>query len=313
MCPVSDDEALWQKVDDALNSDDTVLEACRNYIETLSPAIDAICNGINVSRVGRNLIYRCIAKRMQENVGAIIAFAESDYSSMSPMPLRPLCEDLIYGCWLRGLPAEDVDSFVEMSIWTDILKGMGVQSRFLPRAYKTYTLLPNEAQSASDPVGAKPDEPERDAIFETAHLSYRQQLKILGKKLGWNNGRTPSIYEMAKSCDLIEIYEFFYHGASKSVHSDMHTMGRMVWGTPGGSFNISSQNFANYYRLFALAYSVWLAEELFERLIAPEFSKECLLIDGQAHSVWLAMVLTGLARNKAFPPLVTKEELRWRS
>jgi hypothetical protein len=53
------------------------------------------------------------------------------------------------------------------------------------------------------------------------------------------------------------------------------------------------------------------AGEMLTRLIGPEFSDEYTLID-DAESICLAMMLAGLARNEALPPLVTQEELRWR-
>jgi hypothetical protein len=87
---------------------------------------------------------------------------------------------------------------------------------------------------------------------------------------------------------------------------------RMVWGTPGGSFNVSSRSFATYYRAFGLVYGVWLIAEVFEKLVEPEFNQECRLIDEDAYNVWLAIVIGGLARRNAFPRLVTEAELQWR-
>ena len=193
----------------------------------------------------------------------------------------------------------------------DILTGIGVQNRFLPRAYATLRQLSGDTQTGNPPADAHSAGNRLDG-YERGRRSYRNQLRVIGDRLGWKNGRIPSVYEMARICGMTDIYEFFYHGASKAVHSNLHNMGRMVWGTPGGSFSITSHNFAPYFRGFALTYSVWLAEEMLIRLIEPEFSDECALIDDVEKSIWLAMILTGLARNEALPPLVTREELRWR-
>jgi len=118
---------------------------------------------------------------------------------------------------------------------------------------------------------------------------------------------------MARQCGLIEIYDFFYHGTSKSVHSNVHHMLRMAWGNPGRKFRISSKVLAPHHRTFSLAYGAYLTEELFTRIVVPQFPDECSLIDDKARSIWIAGVIMILVRNKALPPLVTKEELMWPS
>lgn len=99
----------------------------------------------------------------------------------------------------------------------------------------------------------------------------KKELKTLGIKLGWPKGKQPNIYEMAKQSRLEEIYEFFYRGTSKAVHASLHNMLRMVWGTPGKTFTITSHNFESYYVRFSLVYGVWLVSEIFERIVQLEF------------------------------------------
>jgi hypothetical protein len=67
---------------------------------------------------------------MQENFAMIVATAASDFSYMSTMPLRPLCEDLIYGCWLWTLPEGDADKLVELTTTADISKSIDAQNNF---------------------------------------------------------------------------------------------------------------------------------------------------------------------------------------
>lgn len=38
----------------------------------------------------------------------------------------------------------------------------------------------------------------------------------------------PTIHEMAQQSGISEVYDFFYHGSSKAVHSNPHNMMRMV-------------------------------------------------------------------------------------
>jgi len=313
MAEPGEDRELLVQVRQVLASGNVVLESSRRLLAVISPTVDAVCNRVEITIPNRILMYRCITKRAQENLAMIISTAESEYPYMSTMPLRPLCEDLIYGTWLRTLPAEDADEFIELSVMCDLLKSIGAQNRFLPKAYEIFGRL------AGDDNAPRTDLPDSEADraqpvdpSETRRLHHRQGLKQLGLRLGWPKGKQPSIHDMAEQCDLSDVYDFVYHGSSKAVHANLHNMSRMVWGDPDKHFTVSSHNFERYYVSFSLTYSVWLVSEIFHRIVEQEFSEEFELVDDEAYSVWLAFVLAGLARNRALPPLVTDEELHWR-
>jgi Family of unknown function (DUF5677) len=302
---------LYRKVDETLHSEDNILEASRQFLETLTPAIDAICHGIRDPGVTRRLMYRCIIERAKENLSCILFLSSSEHSSMSQLPLRPLCEDLIYGSWLRTLPAEQADRFVRATISTDMLKSLAMQDDFLPRFTSTMQAWrAGEADQA--PRSKHIEDPEVRDI--SAHAKqWRKELSDLGKQMGWPGNRVPTIHVMAKQCDLEEIYNFFYYGTSKAVHSNLLQMARMAVEVSRRRFDISSKPVSPYYKTFSLAYGVYLVEEIFYRIMAPEFPFQCLKIDDEAHSVWLAFVLAGLARNEALPSLLTESELSLRT
>jgi hypothetical protein len=305
------DDDLKRQIDDVLNSGNRMLKACQRFLEVILPTVDAICNHVEIQSPNRMLVYRCITRRVYENLGMIVSSVSSDYPYMSVMPLRPLCEDLIYGAWLQTLPEDDADRLVDLSTLDDIFKSIAAQNKFLPKAYDELGRLLDEEMPLFRLPGLTPVETSTGGSSDAQGLVYKQKLKTLGLKLGWPKGRMPSIYEMAKQSGLSETYEFFYHGSSKAVHANLHNMGRMVWGNPqSGAFTITSQNFEDYYRLFSLTYGIWLADETIHRITAVEFPEEFELIDETAYSIWLAMVIGGLARNGALPPLVTTEELR---
>src|SRR5262249_48666112 len=120
-----------------------IFEAFRNFIDVVSPAVDAICRNVEIQPPNRQLIYRCIIRRTQENLQMISFTAESDYAYMGTMPLRPLCEDLIYGAWLRTLPKADADQLILLCTTDDILSSMDAQDRFLPEAYTKFGQAPD--------------------------------------------------------------------------------------------------------------------------------------------------------------------------
>jgi Family of unknown function (DUF5677) len=257
--------------------------------------------------VSTQLVYRCIARRAEECLSTVLFLVSSPFGYVAPMVLRPLCEDLIFGRWLSGLAAPHADRFVQLQTELSILRGLDAQEDFLPRAY---------AMLAGDGEEGEQRRQERSSIskleVKRRKAALEAELKALGAEMKWKNTRPPSIGQMAVGCGLTDIYEFFYHGTSKAVHADLHQMGRMVWGTPGSTFTITSSHLQPHYELFSVAYGVWLTERLFDDVLASAFPEECSLIDEQARSVWLALVLVGLARNNALPPLVTKRELDWR-
>src|ERR1700678_2338715 len=275
------------------------------FLAVVAPAIDATCVNVEIPLPGRRTILRCIIKRVQENLGMILATTESDHPHMSTIMLRPLCEDLIYGAWLGTLPENAADKLVLLSTSADITKSILAQTRFLPKAYASLGPLSDGTfgLTLSSIMLA------RGFGFDSSNAQARydllmDELKQLGLELGWPGGRIPSIYKMANQAGLGDIYDFFYHGSSKAVHANLHNMSRMVWGDPERHiFTIDSYHFEDYYISFALVHGIWLASETIDRIAKPEFPDEFQLMDEQSYSVWLALVLAGLARRGAF--------LRW--
>ena len=309
----SRDDELQAEVDQVLKSGHVIRESCRKFLAVIAPAIDATCVNVEIPLPGRRMVLRCIIKRAQENLGTIVTTAESDQPHMSTLMLRPLCEDLIYGAWLRTLPEDAADRLVLLSTSADITKSMLAQTQFLPKAYASLGPLPDGTfgQTLTNMIMAggfgidTSDSEER-------YNSLRNELKELGRELGWPGGKIPSVYGMADQAGLSDIYDFFYHGSSKAVHANLHNMSRMVWGDPERHiFTIDSHHFENYYVSFALAYGIWLDSEIIDKIAKPEFPDEFQLIDEQSYNVWLAVVIAGLARRGNIPPLVTREELWW--
>ncbi len=309
----SKEDKLRAEIDQVLQSENAILESCRKFSTTISPAVDAISIDVEIPFPGRQMILRCIIKRVQENLGMIINTAESKNPHMSTMILRPLSEDLIYGTWLRTLPEDAANRLVTLSMLADVTKSIIAQTKFLPKAYARLGPLPDGTMGQTLTNIMEAGGFGLDSSQSETRLNHvKEELKELGLELGWPRGKMPSVYDMANQTDLSEIYEFFYHGSSKAVHSNLHNMSRMVWGNPKTHiFTIDSHHFENYFVGYALTYGIWLASETMERIAKHEFPGEFQLIDEEAYSVWLALVLAGLARNGKLPPLVTREELRW--
>ena len=305
------DESFFQIVDQVMQGEHWYLEGCRNYIDTLQPAIDALTKGIREKPIGRHFIYRCMAKRAEQNLRFVLTIAETPHSFIGPGVLRPLCEDLIYGRWLATLPKLEADVFVGLSILDDLSKSLRAQSRFLPQAYRDYSNWSEEEmrENLKGWAGRTDDFIRgQTLLIDEQRKRTKAYLKALGIKLGWPKGKAPSIYSMAKQCGLEDTYEFFYHGTSKAVHTDLHHLLQMAHYTPDGLLDISNTKMAGHHKLFSLAYGLLLTDTIFGSIIEPEFTDECSLIEQEARGIWLAVVLVGLARQELLPPLVTRAE-----
>ena len=116
---------------------------------------------------------------------------------------------------------------------------------------------------------------------------------------------TPTVYYMAKQTGSLEIYNFFYHAASSSVHANLHNLLRMVWGNPeNGQFSITNMNYERYYRKVVIAYGATLFSEIME-VAKDSFPGIWEGVDYEAYQEKVALVI------KFTPPIVTEEELKW--
>jgi hypothetical protein len=140
----------------------------------------------------------------------------------------------------------------------------------------------------------------------------RQQvvLKDLGHELGWGRLTAPRVKYMAEKADALTEYDFFYRGASSSVHASLHHLFRMVWGDPRkGVFSVNNDHLGAYYARFALVWGTWLMEAVLD-VAARELPELRTARPIDANGIWLATLLVPALEHDA-PGIVTKEELRW--
>jgi Family of unknown function (DUF5677) len=226
------------------NDTDKLLRTCAERIlELTAPSVDLICNLVKFPIVSRDLAIRCIIKRAQECFSAVVDLVDHRRGHVAMALLRPMCEDYIFAEWLLTLPKDLADNYVRDRATEEILSGQIAQARFFPRARERFG---RESRPA--------DQARIDALEESVDL-IRKKIRASGERLGWGRQLAPSVQRMAKDGSNAEVYEFFYRGASRAVHSSLHQMIRMVWGDfSSGEFSIASTNFEQYYRRFALVY-----------------------------------------------------------
>jgi Family of unknown function (DUF5677) len=279
------------------NANEVLITSAKNILGLIAPTIETISN-VAFPMISVDLALRCIGKRAHEALSTIVNLVDLTQGYSAVALLRPLCEDVIFGGWLLTLPRETADEYVRTRAMEEITRAKIAQMKFFP-----------EARQSFGREGKPVDEIEISRLVETLS-AVRNRLKELGVQLGWGSRTGPTIRQMAELTNDLDVYEFFYLGASRAVHSSLHQMIRMVWGNYAtGEFSISSANFEEYHSRFVLTYSIWLVARVME-LLDKAFPGILEPMDHDAYSVWLALAIVPAIEQEA-PPIVTWQELRW--
>ncbi len=292
---------LWSAVNQALAAEDSVLRAASRLLELGNDAVRGVSVEVHLpTGFDRDAVFRCIAVRAQETLTSVLQLVEMDASHHARLLLRPLVEDHIRLGWLRTLDVQVANRFIALRVVLDVAEGYEAQRRFLPTAYSALGVdpVPSGATGLQHPPMAQMVARAKD------------ELRELGRPFGWQRGG-PTVKAMAEAAGRVAEYDFFYLATSRSVHSNLHEMGRMVWGDPASmTMTISSDKLDVLHRDFSLTYGVWLYSEVLGELgtVLPQLRQ---LVDSEPWSVWLAFVLAGMARNGRLPPIVSDKELRW--
>jgi hypothetical protein len=293
--------ALMEEVTAVLDGENPLLAAAHKLQALGSAAVSPLTTDVHLpGGLTADTVTRCIARRTQDAFETLLVLVGLGNGNHARLLLRPMVEDHIFLGWLRTLDNETADHFVRGRAGIEILKGYQSQRGFLPEAY--------EGMGVADAVGRAPglimDLPEH--LLDTEH----KKMKELGHGLGWKDDG-PSVWKMAKAAELTDEYEFFYAASSRAVHANLHEMGRMVWGdTATMIMSISTKTLEPIHSSFALAYGVWVYDSLIATLakVHPGLRET---LDKDAWSVWLALVLAGMASNYQLPPIVNEREMTW--
>lgn len=303
MEPTADepDAALMETVKAVLDGDNSLLAAAHQLEALGAAAVSPFTTNVHLPNgLSADTVTRCIARRTQEAFETLLVLVGLGNGNHARLLLRPMVEDHIFLGWLQTLDGEIADQFVRGRAGIELLKGYQAQRDFLPEAYT--------ALGVTDAVGRAPGL--LMSLPDDALAEEHTKMKALGRGLGWKEDG-PSVWKMAKAAELTDEYEFFYAASSRAVHANLHEMGRMVSGDSSTMMmSIGTESLEPIHASFALAYGVWMYDSLFATLarVRPELRET---VDSPAWSVWLALVLAGLARNYHLPPIVTEREMRW--
>jgi hypothetical protein len=268
-------------------------------LELAEPAVAKISDKIELMPIPgyslRELVLRCIVRKAYESMLAVLDLVRLRHSLPAMSLLRSMCEELIFAKFIKSLPSEDAETYLHQTTLLELHKGLEAQAVFFSAR--------RSVSSSGNPTDNKRLEEQKELLKKLIEAS-RQRLKELGKKLGW--GKSPSIRYMAEQTGSLEIYNFYYHAASSSVHASLQNLLRMVWGNPEtGQFSITNMHCERYYRKVVIAYGAILFAEIMEA-VKDSFLNMWEGVDYEAYQEKVAFIINFT------PPIVTQEELNWR-
>jgi len=236
-----------------------------------------------------SLFYRAAASKTFAAMRAVLDLVRGGHAFAAQTLLRPMVEELILVRYLNTLALTDVEAYVYNQAVVEIVDGIEMQHRFWLRH--------SDVQAPFSDVSSFGE-------VKRARSGALARLRALGERLGWGKGHSSlSVKQMAKATDSLELYNFFYHATSRSVHASMHHLLRMVGFRPGQrDAYISTQNFADYYAAFSLIYGAWLFGLLLDDL-AERFPDMWSADERMKIGMWL-----GSVAQRDWPLIVTAEE-----
>ncbi len=155
--------------------------------------------------------------------------------------LRGICEDLITITYLLKQSEGKQNYLLVLKRFEELKKSTNAQYIFFNK-YNVGQVLPPSINQV-----------DIELILE----EYRKAGHLLEET------KFPTVFKMAKSVNLEDLYSFIYHATSKSVHFDIFTLLSMGWGeidTNNGTIkpNFSYQHDYHHYYTFSLFYSSYL-------------------------------------------------------
>lgn len=168
----------------------------------------------------------------------------TDHSFYLTATLRGICEDIIALKSMLHFEAKDRSELVSHIQMSGVYESIAAQMEFFKvnREWQPIYSVEN------------PNE-EKETIDEKILDIYRKYgLPTRGKF-------PPSTRQLAISCDLLPMYDFYYSATSKWVHFSPHILMRMGWSpesSPTATYEFAPSHFSGYYANFNFMHGTFL-------------------------------------------------------
>lgn len=243
-------------------------------------------------QIPRHLVLRCIARKNYESMEALMVLAKDGYSYAAMSILRSMCEDLIFSKFILYLSGNDAEAYLSAIGQLEFAESSEAQRKYFRKRSKT-----SNSKDAAESI---------EVSDYLSDLKSQQSviLKDMGKRLGWGNKAKPTVKYMAEAVDLLDVYEFYYHATSASVHTSLHLLLRMVWGdVAAGKYSITNSTFEAFYRRVVLVYGAILYDNILT------------VISSQFPDMWPEEEQHEYRKTTEYstsypPPIISEEEMR---
>ncbi len=243
-------------------------------------------------QIPRHLVLRCITRKSYESMEALMVLVKDGYSYAAMSILRSICEDLIFSKFISSLSSSDAEVYLIAINHLEFAKSCEAQ-----RAYFTKRSKSSDSEETTEAI---------EVSRYLSDLKSRQSviLKDMGKRLGWGNRAKPTVRYMVETVDLLDVYEFYYHATSASVHTSLHLLLRMVWGdVAAGKYSITNETFEAYYRRVVLVYGAILYDNIL------------MVISSQFPDMWPEEEQQEYRKSTEYstsypPPIISEDEMR---
>jgi hypothetical protein len=185
---------------DAGDTDQLYLNVTKRILHITKVVADRVCQDVDVPVIGATLVIRCIARKTEEALAALIDLVELGHDYSAATMLRQMCEELIFAEYLRAISRDDADEFVRHKAILECHEGIEAQEDFFTSQQKVF----GQPDSSDPTLTVRMTESER-GVGDTI----RSKLKDIGKRVGWGNKPTPSVKQMSERAGMMDVYDFF--------------------------------------------------------------------------------------------------------
>src|SRR5262249_8462449 len=120
------------------DTDQMYLVATKRIHQIAKAVADRACHEADVSAEDAALVIRCIARKTDETLAALIELVERGHDYSAATMLRQMCEELIFAKYLRSISRADADEFVRLKTWLEGHEGIEAQEDFFTSQQKVY-------------------------------------------------------------------------------------------------------------------------------------------------------------------------------
>lgn len=258
--------------------------------KALKPVVDEVrkVQGIKSSSDVVHIVHiAAFVKSYEFNlyVSGLEHFAHSFY--LTPT-LRGMCEDIIVLKSIANFDPKDRAEIIAHIQMAGVSESLATQERFF---------------TANRP--GQPILKDKDAA--TKQAQEEQKIQDIYRKYGLLKGKQKwvKIKDLAISCGLLPVYEFFYSATSKWVHFSPQILLRMGWAkekSQSATYVFSTEHFAGHYANFNFIYGSYLFA-LFFRSFKSEIPNASTI---EPHVKELESLLDKILR---WPEIITFEEM----